>query len=239
MHVAPALARLALIASVIVLGGVSTARASFVSTSPDRFPPGSGFVQAAGCIASGPLAPLCVDNVTALILSSGASFVGGDELAVLDERVTGDVTDNGVLLGSFSVLGTLSLTVFDRGSPDEPGTFSATVTSDNYLGMIDGIPLQVTLDPSDTSTATITVTLIQSRYPQLYRINTSFDLFSQISIAGEPPIPVGGFPITGVAIPEPGTILLMGLPLVTLARLRKRAPRDRLISRRTFDVTPT
>jgi hypothetical protein len=57
----------------------------------------------------------------------------------------------------------------------------------------------------------------------LYRIDTSFEIFSQISVAGEPPVPVGGFPVTGVAVPEPATILLMGLPLVTLARMRRRA----------------
>ena len=54
-----------------------------------------------------------------------------------------------------------------------------------------------------------------------YLIDSSFDIFSQISIEGGAPVPVGGFPVNGVVMPEPATILLMGLPLITLVGLRR------------------
>jgi hypothetical protein len=58
-----------------------------------------------------------------------------------------------------------------------------------------------------------------SEQPPLFRIDSFFDISSEISIAGSSPIPVGGFPITGVATPEPATLALMGLSLAALAGL--------------------
>lgn len=200
-----------LIAIVIAVAGAGGARASFITTSPDPFPPCSGFVQALGCLTSGPLSGLCADNVVGRILASSSSFPGNGQAFVLDERVTGDISDNGVPIGSFSVEGSLDVTLLGRGNPFQTGTFDGVVTAEDYLGTLDGVPLEFTLDPSQPSTAEVTVAELQGNR-KLYRIDSFFDIFSQISIEGGAPIPVGGFPITGVGVPEPPTwtLLLLG-----------------------------
>ncbi|HME86673.1 MAG TPA: hypothetical protein VKG91_19530, partial [Roseiarcus sp.] len=57
-----------------------------------------------------------------------------------------------------------------------------------------------------------------------FQIDSSFALYSQISIEGGTPIPVGGFPIAGVAaVPEPPTGVLLALPMLVLGFARWRA----------------
>jgi len=222
MPPAAALLRSAVAAIAQTLVGTVAAQASFITTSPDPFPPGSGYVQADGCLTSGPLAGLCTSNVMGTILSASSSIAGGNELVVLNELVVGDLSSGGVALGSFSVTGTLDLTLAGRSSLSETGTFAGMVTAENYAGSIAGIPLTFTLDPSMASTAQITIASLQEA-PPLFQIDSFFDIFSDISINGGLPIPVGGFPITGVAAPEPTTLLLLGLPLIAIAGLRRRA----------------
>lgn len=218
------LARSCLIVIAIAAAGVSSARASFIANSPDPFPPGSGFVQASGCLTSGPLSGLCASNVVGRILSSSSSFPVGGEAFVLNEAVTGEISDNGVPIGSFSVNGYLDVTLLGRGNPFQTGTFHGTVTAEDYFGTFDGapgVPLEFTLDPSQTSTAEVTIAELQNNRG-LYRIDSSFDIFSQISIGGGAPIPVGGFPVTGVGAPEPPTWLMLAAPLLALGFLRGR-----------------
>ena len=81
--------------------------------------------------------------------------------------------------------------------------------------------MEITLDPSQTSTAVISITQLKEEPPQ-YLIDSSFTIFSQISIEGGAPIPIGGFPITGVAVAEPPALALLGLPLLLLGLLRGR-----------------
>jgi hypothetical protein len=214
--------RCAIAATVIALAGMQTAQASFITTSADPFPPGSGYTQANGCVTSGPLAGLCTSNVFGKILSATSSFAGGDEFVVLNELVTGDLGLGSTPIGVFSVTGALDLTLAGRGSANQTGTFLGTVTFLDYTGSILGIPLEFTLDPTSTSTAQITIARLQES-PPLYRIDSFFDIFSDISIEGGAPIPVGSFPITGVAAPEPATLALLGLPLIAIAGLRRRA----------------
>jgi hypothetical protein len=145
----------------LALGGAASARASFVTTSPDPFPPGSGFVQAPGCVASGPLSGVCSSNVRGTILSASSTFAMGNQDTVLNEVVTGDLSFSGGPIGSFSVTGPLDLTLFGRADPSDTGTFSGVVDSEDFAGTgtITGIPLPVTitLDPSQTSTVQVTI----------------------------------------------------------------------------------
>lgn len=217
-----AILRSAIATTAVALGGMQAAHASFITTSPNPFPPGSGYVQAPGCITSGPLAGLCSSNVMGKILSSSSSFSGGDEFAVLNELVTGDLSFGGTPVGLFSVTGPLDLTLAGRGSATQTGKFLGTITAVDYTGSIVGVPLAFTLDPSSTSTAQVTIARLHEN-PLLYRIDSFFDLFTDISIEGGVPISIGSFPITGIAAPEPTTLALFGIPLLAITGLRRRA----------------
>jgi hypothetical protein len=213
-----------LIAGVMAVASVSGAKA-FVSTSPDPFPPGSGFVQSPGCVTSGPLAGLCSSDVTGLILSSSSSFAGGDQDFVLNERVTGQISFEGSPVGDFSVVGPLDLTLDGRTTLFQTGTFDGMVNSEDYvgtLGTLEGaVPIEFTLDTSMTSTVQVTITAVSQA---LVQIDSSFTLFSLISIEGGPKIPIGGFPTIGVAsVPEPSTGVLLALPMLVLGFVRWRA----------------
>lgn len=226
MQNSASLTRSYLIATGIVLGAVGGAKASFVSSSPDPFPVGSGFVQSPGCLTSGVLSGLCATDVKGLILSA-LSVAGGNQLFVLTEKVTGEITDHGASIGSFSVTGELGLTLFGRGRADETGTFDGQVDVEDYNGTFDymgtPVPVEFTLDTSQKSTVQVT---IQELLPQMqYQITSSFDIYSDISIDGLPAIPVGGFPVGGVAtVPEPATWVLLAAPLLLLGFLRERQP---------------
>jgi hypothetical protein len=170
------LAHSCLIAIVITVAGTGGTKASFITNSPDPFPPGSGFVQASGCLTGGPLSGLCADNVVGRILSSSSSFPGNGQAFVLDETVTGDISDNGVPIGSFSVMGSLDVTLLGRDNPLQTGTFDGAVTGEDYHGTLDvladGVQLQLefTLDPSQSSTAEVTIAELQGKRG-LYRID--------------------------------------------------------------------
>jgi hypothetical protein len=225
MHPFALFTRSCLIASVMAVASVGGAKA-FVSSSPDPFPPGSGFVQSPGCLTSGVLSGLCASDVTGLILSSSSKFAGSDQEFVLDERVTGEISFEGTPIGDFSVQGDLDLTLDHRTSDSQTGTFHGVVTFEDYKGLFDGLPVEFTLYPPEKSTVEVMITAFSNPGSNTlsFQIDSSFDLFSQISIEGGAPIPVGGFPIIGVAaVPEPPTGVLLALPMLVLGLVRWRA----------------
>lgn len=95
------------------------------------------------------------------------------------------------------------------------------VNSEDYVGTLAGVPIEFTPDPSLTSTVQVTISAVSQ---SSFRIDSSFDLFSRISIEDGTPIPIGGFPIIGVAsVPEPPTGVLLALPVLVLGFVRWRA----------------
>src|SRR5271165_4102959 len=158
MHRSASFTRSYLIAIVIAVAGVSSAEASFLSTSPDPFPPGSGFVQSPGCLTNGSLSGLCASGVTGAILSSSSIFAGGNQEFVLDERVPGEISFEGAPIGDFSVDGDLDLTLFGRTTLYQTGTF-------------EGVPVEFTLDPTMTSTVQVTINSLPNTTKHAYPVN--------------------------------------------------------------------
>jgi hypothetical protein len=162
---------------------------------------------------------VCARAVTGAILSSSSMISGGNQYFTLDEKVTGEVSFAGAPIGNFSVVGPLDLKLDDRTSPSETGTFNGVVISEDYIGTFDGVPVVFMLDPAAKSTLQVTINAVRDN---LFRIDSSFDLNSEISIEGAT-IPFGGLPVTGVgAVPEPKTWVLLALPMLVLGLVRSR-----------------
>jgi hypothetical protein len=115
------------------------------------------------------------------------------------------------VLGTATLTGSGSETVFGRTSPLEPGTFNTQITSLDLLGAFNGIPLAVTQDPSNASTGQTTITPLGEQFV----ITSFFDIFVDIQLSTSPPLMTTRGPLVAVLepVPEPTGLALMVLSL--------------------------
>ncbi len=217
--------RAAQVALAVTLGA-GAAEAAFVTTSnpPDLFPVGSVFAGAAPiCIPSGPLEGVCTSNQKQTNLSSTVSFSGGNEHVALDVVLTGDTSNPAA---TFSLPGTEDLTLLGRSDPYETGTFSIDVISWDVSGVFDGVPLELTLDPSGPNDGVTIVTEIGQLNEKAYLIDTTVTQGSILLIAAGVTTPLGPITTTLTAgVPEPSTWILMSAGFAGLGFASFRARR--------------
>jgi hypothetical protein len=127
----------------------------------------------------------------------------------------------GVPVGPLSLTGPVEVTIFGRTFPTELGTFATEMTALDLSGDFAGHSVAIRGDPDQRSMGQTSLTDIGGG---LFRIDSFFDVFAQLSIDGGPFVgPDSGLPTRVDLVPEPGSLGLLGAGLVLLALRRKRS----------------
>jgi hypothetical protein len=88
-------------------------------------------------------------------------------------------------IGTFMMFGTLSITYVGRSSMTELGTFTALLTSFNFMGSFNSHTLQTQLNFSQGgNTGTTTITKVSGGPGFL--VDSFFDVFAELSLDGGP-----------------------------------------------------
>jgi hypothetical protein len=204
----------------LALFPIGASRASVISNTPDPLPPGGALVGVSGGAGCFPAVGVCAEGGTLTYSNVTSSLSGPNQILDFSAALTAPFTDLSMthVLGTVTLSGTGSETVFGRTSPVETGTFSTQITSLDLTGAFGGIPLTATQDTANPSTGQTTITALGDQF----EITSFFDIFVDIQLSTNPPLTTGRGPLVAVLepVPEPTGLVLIVLPLVALAIIR-------------------
>lgn len=209
---------LAIVCAILLVN--CTVRASIVLPSPD-LPPvfaGVGYlgdsIEYPGILMVGPFLTEFTD-----VVRTDDGF--GNEIETFDCVLTA-VAESG--LGPFPIVLTGPATVKTDGKiGNVTGLFGAEMVSLSLTGNIGGTLVTVQESPNLPSTGQTTITDLGGG---LYDIDSFFDVFTELSLDGGSFMPALSGPTRITLIPEPATIVLLGLGSLTLLRRKARARTD-------------
>jgi len=164
---------------------------------------------------------ICVTGAVQFTSPSSSSFDVSGQHITTGALFSGTVTD---LLGNGStpitLSGTVEQDVLGRSSATETGSWTTNLVSFSFSGSVLGETVNATSDPGQPSTGTTSITEIG---PNQFRINSFFDVFTELSLDGPITLTTTLGPIRVEAVPEPSSIaaLATGL-LIVLAVFRRR-----------------
>ncbi len=212
--------------TVAVLTLLTSLASGGIITNSSTLPPATGqYALGTSCVSI-----ICfVNPFLTNFVPISSQFVGGNQVALLNVDFVSTVFTNvggspGTLIGPVLFSGQQEITYFGRSSPTQIGTFSSQLNSvvdfDNFLGFTG----QVRLSPG---TQSLGQTIVAELGKGLYRIDSSFTTFTEVSINGGPFVsgPPNTLSLTP-EVPEPATGLLAlgGLLAVALVRRCNRLP---------------
>ncbi len=199
---------------------IGASRASVISNTPDPLPPGGVLVGVSGGAGCFPAVGVCAEGGMLTYSNVTSSISGPNQILDFSAALTAPFTDLSMthVLGTVTLTGSGSETVFGRTSPSETGTFITQITSLDLMGAFDGIPLAATQDTSNASTGETTIIPLDYKF----EITSFFDIFVDIQLSTSPPLTTGRGPLVAVLepVPEPTGLALIVLPIVALAILR-------------------
>lgn len=220
-----ALVRRSAIALAAVSACFGTAKASVITSDPILPPETGAYVGTnggAGCFAS---YGVCAEGgvFSGFTPISSTFDASGQELLFNGIFTTTITTLSGVPVGTITFTGEFGETVFGRTGPDETGSWNTEITDLDLDGTLTG-PLAgmsggIGLDPSQTSTGQTSITPVAEGY----LIDSTFDVFTELTLNTDPPVVIDRGPqiLTLMPVPEPSALALLILPLVGLFGLRR------------------
>jgi len=165
------------------------------------------------------------------------TVVDGNEFVEVSANYSADIFTNdggdpGAFLGHLSLSGTAHFLYVGRDPAVNPlGTFPTELTDFGFSGILNGNTFEVKRNPANTSAGSTTILPHTFVPPITYQVNGSLEIFALYSFNGSPflPAPPRTAEVNPVpAAPEPATLGLVGMGLVTIgirAWRRRRAMR--------------
>jgi hypothetical protein len=219
-----------------------SAHADVITTSPSLPLIGVPYISptGAGCFTVG----VCVTPGAFVQISATSKFVPAQGMLPAVQDIIAQATYSATLtlapplppttIGSVALTGTVDETVLDRTSNTEIGTFITDITSLDLTGTLmlppdnplDGATLVATLDPSELSSGTTSITPLGQNTPE-FVISSFFDIFIDLSVPSLG-LSRSGIGVTVVAgVPEPATwaMMLIGFTGLGFAAHRRAAVR--------------
>lgn len=214
-------ARACLLAASLIFA--ATAFAGVVQPSPS-VPPEFGFYAIPDTCVS----VVCLENIMfGNFTGTTASIVGSDELTTSNAELTAAVFQNvggnpGLFISPLLLSGPVSITYFGKTALDEVGTFNDQITSLDLTGTFNGHTAEIILNPAQNTTGQTTITHLGGE-PPAFRIDSFFDVFTELSIDGGTFIP-GPERTADLTTPEPASaaFAMVGLLTAAVCRLRRR-----------------
>jgi hypothetical protein len=178
---------------------------------------------------------VCLENITISnfdVISN--QTLGGNEVTDSTVSLTANAFQNvggtpGVFISPITLTGQIGITYFDKTAGSETGTFSDQITSLDLTGSFTGLTgmhtVTATLNPAESSTGQTTITDVGGN-PTEWRFNSYFDIFTELSIDGGPPIPGPERVANLGATPEPAYFGAIGVLLAAMLLRRVVKPKS-------------
>jgi PEP-CTERM motif len=217
----------ALVACVaIMLAAMTAAWGAVISSTPTLPVIGSSYASSTGvgCFPAVPPAGVCIAPGTFTLTSLVSStFDATGQDIVANVFYAGILTTLGnVPIGPISLSGTMEQEVHGRTSPTELGTWATELISLSLSGPVLGHTLTLMLDPLHSSTGVTSIVPLGDNGETLFRIDSFFDVFVELTLDTPTPLHTTRGPIRASLVPEPSTLALLAGALVAFASRRPR-----------------
>jgi hypothetical protein len=211
--------------SVVAISAMERSAWGAIITSDPSLPPTSGGYSESTPVSYGGGAIMLAGVVHSPQGTASVTTTGNNEFETFNSILTGLVSVGGSPFMPFTLSGPVQTEVKDKVS--QTGTFDTQMLSLDLTGTVGGHAIEVMLDPAKPTVGQTTIT---AEGGGLFKIDSFFDVFTELSLDNGSFIPQDNGPthVQLEPVPEPTTIISGALLLLTfgpsaLRMLRKQA----------------